>query len=587
MNTEDNIADKLALERLHSLQEKRQQLMDLDPREIMERILDDPQPVALVHSFPEQDFYFLIHDLGPEDAGPLLSLASNRQWDHIVDLASWQRDRMDIRAISRWLDLLLEADPQRFINWMLKEKLEFVEFYLSKNIEVRVREHDQDPSEFGKEFFTLDNTYYIRFIDAPADSGENPPDDDPRQKFLTRLIENLAEHDHRIFQGILLEATHLIPAETEEDCYRWRNVRLAEKGFLPFDDAVGIYQPIKPQDLAAQRAKFIPPVEDPSSLLPVSQYPLRMLTEDNEFTRALAAIEPGNVLNHIQFEFANLCNQIIVADHKTIREREQLRDVVKKACGYINIGLRRLSKASQKDDPHRAAVMITKHQLAQIFRVGFGEALKLKWQVEKWLDQCWFARRGLRLTFWGEQWLGVLGGLLIKKPLFYDNYQTGVLYREYATLEDIQTTADIFGQIKALDNLLSLMTLDIERPASHGLLTYKNLILTLWARSYLNLAAPKLKPLTLEQFKPFFEQLLPGPPDPAGDSPRHIPQVMKNHFINWLAADTGLKDFELTGQLGKTLDQIFAEVESELGRVAAADLDPRYVQLFWLAPKKS
>jgi hypothetical protein len=579
--------DKKAVERLRSLQEKRQQLMDLDPKEAMERILDDPQSVALVHSFPEQDFYFLIHDIGPEDAGPLLSLASNRQWDHIVDLVSWQRDRMDIRAISRWLDLLLEADPKRFINWILKEKLEFVEFYLFKNIEVRVREHDQDPSEFGKEFFSLDNTYYIRFVDEPADTGENQSNNDQRQKFLTQLIENLADHDHRIFQGVLLEATHLIPAETEEDCYRWRNVRLAEKGFLPYDEAVGIYQSMKPQDLSEQHAKIIPPAEDPTSLLPVSQYPIRMLTEDNDFTRALAAIEPGNVLNHIQSEFANLCNQIIVADHKTIREREQLRDIVKKACGYISIGLKRLSKVRKKVDPNQAAAMITRYQLAQIFRVGFGEALKLKWQVEKWLDQCWFARSGLRLTFWGEQWLGVLGGLLIKKPLYYDNYQTGVLYREYASLEDIQTTADIFSQIKALDNLLSLMTLDIERPASHGLLTYKNLILTLWARHYLQISAKKPKPLTLKEFKPFFEELLPGQPDPTGDSPRHIPQFMKNHFINWLAADTGLKDFEITGQLGRTLDHLFAEIESELGRVAAADLDPKYVQLFLLAPKKS
>jgi len=582
----EETVDKKALERFRSLQEKRQQLMGLDPKEVMERILDDPQPVALVHSFPEQDFYFLIHDIGPEDAGPLLSLASNRQWDHIVDLESWQRDQVDIHAVSRWLDLLLEADPKRFINWFLKEKLEFVEFYLYKNIEVRVREHDQDPSEFGKEFFSLDDTFYIRFIDEPADSGENQPNDEQRKKFITRLIENLADLDLSTFQGVLLEATHVISAETEEDCYRWRNVRLAEKGFLPFDEAIGIYQPVKPQDLSKQRAKFMPPAEDPSSLLPVPQSPIRMLTEDNHFTRALTAIDAVNVLNHIQAEFANLCNQIIVADHKTIREREQLRDIVKKACGFLSIGLERLSKDLEKVDPKQAAAMITRHQLAQIFRVGFGEALKLKWQVEKWLDQCWFARSGLRLTFWGEQWLGVLGGLLIKKPLFYDNYQTGVLYREYASLEDLQTTADIFSQIKALDYLLSLMTIDIERPAAYGLLTYKNLILTLWARNYLNLSAKKLKPLTLKQFKPFFEELLPGQPDPAGDQPRHIPQAMKNNFINWLTADTGLKDFEITGQLGRTLDNLFAEVESELGRVAATNLLPRYVQLFLLAPNK-
>jgi len=574
--------DKKTLARIRTLREKRQQLTALEPKDAMERILQDPQATALVHSFPEQDFYVLIHDIGPEDAGPLLSLASNRQWDHIVDLESWQKDQIDTNAVSRWLDLLLEADPQRFIKWFLAEKLEFVEFFLYKNIEVRVREHDQDPSEFGDGFFSLDNTYFIRFIDRPADDGENELTEEQRRKFISRLAEALADHDHRIYQGLLLEATHVIPAETEEDCYRWRNVRLAGKGFLPFDEAIGIYQPIKPGDLDQQGFKHIPPAEDPDSLLPVPQYPVRMLLADSHFTRALTAIDSENALNHIQSEFAHLCNQITVADQKTVRDREQLRAIVSKACGYISIGLERLAKVEEKVDSQRAAALINRHTLAQIFRVGFGEALKLKWLAEKWLDHCWFAQSGLRLTFWGEQWLGVLGGLLIKKPLFYDNYKTGVLYREFDSLADVKTTADNFNQIKAVDDLLSLMSIDIDRPSAYGFLTYKNLILTLWARHYLKLPAEKLKPLTLQEFSPFFDDLLPAKAGRNADQTRKIPRAMKQNFLDWLAADTGLKDVEITGRLGQTLENLFEEIESDLGRVTGKDLDPRYIQLFLL-----
>ncbi len=582
MNTDNDKPDIKALERIRTLREIRQQLMALPPKDAMARILQDPQSLALVHSFPEQDFYFLIHDIGPEDAGPLLSLASNRQWEHLVDLETWQKDQIDSKAVSRWLDLLLEADPTRFVTWFLNEKLEFVEFFLYQNIEVRVREHDQDPSEFGPGFFSLDDTYYIRFIDQPADAVENELSEAQRKKFITRLAETLSDYDHRLYQGVLLEATHVIPAETEEDCYRWRNVRLADKGFLPFDEAIGIYQPVKPRDLAEQRAKVIPSAEDPTSPFPVPQTPIRLLMGDDHFTRGLAAIESENVASHIQAEFANLCNQIIVADHKTIRERDQLRDIVKKACGYISIGLERLSKGKIKADPHQAAALITRYPLSQIFRVGFGDALKLKWQTDKWLDQCWYARHGLRLTFWGEQWLGVLGGLLIKKPLYYDNYKTGVLYREFESLEDVRTTAVAFSQIKAMDGLLSLMSIEIDRPSAYGFLTYKNLILTLWARHYLKLPAEKLKPLTLNEFKPFFDQLLPRSPDDDPKQTRKIPQGMKQNFLDWLAADTGLKDFEITERMGQSLASLFEEIESELDRVTAKDLDPRYVQLFLL-----
>jgi hypothetical protein len=61
---------------------------------------------------------------------------------------------------------------------------------------------------------------------------------------------------------------------------------------------------------------------------------------------------------------------------------------------------------------------------------------------------------------------------------------------------------------------------------------------------------------------------------------------MKKHFLNWLVADTGLKDFEITERLGRTFENLFEEIESELGRVVVEDLEPRYVQLFLLAKKK-
>ena len=578
----DKKTDKLAIERFRALREKRQYLLSLPAKSAMEQILQDPQPVALVHSFPEQDFYYLIHDIGPEDALPLLSLASNRQWEHLVDLETWQNDRIDTKAITRWMNMLLDADPDRFIHWFLKEKLEFVEFFLYKNIEVRVREHDQDPSEFGKDFFSLDNTYFIRFIDPPPDREENELSDEQRKKFINRLAEKLADLDHHLFQSVVLEATHVIPAEVEEDCYRWRNLRLAEKGFLPFDEAIGIYQAVKVQDLKQQETKQILKSDEQASMLPIPQYPLRMLPEDNHFTRAMTIIESQDELHFIQAEFANLCNQIIVADHKTIRDQDELKDIVKKACGYINIGLERLVGEEKKINSHQVADLLTKHPLAQIFRVGFGGALKLKWQAERWLPDSWFARTGLRLTFWGEQWLGVLGGLLLKKPLFYDNYKTGVLYREFVSSDDIKMMEASFNQVKAVDNLLALLPIEIEKPSSYGFLTYKNLILTIWARHYLKTSQEKLASISLQNFKSFFEDLLPHHPPLKPGQMRKIPQAMKDNFLEWLVLETDMSSYEISKNLGETFEKLFEDIEKELGRVAVNDLDPKYVSLFLL-----
>jgi hypothetical protein len=573
------------LQRVLQLQEKRRKILRLPPEKALDRILDDPQPAALVHSFPEQDFYFLVNEIGPQDSLPLLSLATNKQWEHIVDLETWQKDRIDLKLATRWMSLLLEADPRRFIRWVLEEQLEFVELYLFRNLEIRIREHDQDPSDFGDNYFTLDDVYYFKFFDIPAETESEKLTDAQRRALLTRLTQSLAALDHHAFQSVLLEAAHVIPAEIEEDCYRWRTVRLAEKGFLPFDEAVGIYQPITPGELDKKDKKFIPRSLQHVSSLPVPVVPLSELREDNHFTRALQKVDPPNVLQLIQAEFANLCNQIVVADHKTIGEREVLQEIVKKASGYVSIGLELIIK-DKKVDPARAAVLIKRHMLQDIFRVGFGRALELKWRAEKWLSKCWFAQADLRLTFWGEQWMGMVGGLLVKKPVFYDNYKTGVLYREFVTLEDIRKTEMIFDQVVAVDELLSLMDIRLESPAKYGFLTYKNLLLTLWARHYRGLKSAKLKPLTLKQFLPFLKKLMPGRVDSGSKPTRKIPVAMKTAFLTWLSAETGLKDYEISKRLGQTFEALFNEIESEYGVVATEKIDPRFVHLFLLSASK-
>ena len=573
------------LERVQQLQEKRRKIMELSPEKALDFILNDRQPAALVHSFPEQDFYLLVNEIGAEDSLPLLSLATNKQWEHIVDLETWQKDRIDINSVTRWMNLLMEADSQRFLKWILNDHLEFMEFYLFKNLEIRIREHDQDPTEFGDEYFTLDDIYYLRFTDIPTESESEKLIDKQRRKILTQIAQRLASTDHRIYQSVFLEAAHVIPAETEVDCYRWRTTRLAEKGFLPFDEAVGIYQPIKPGELEGKRKKFIPPASRQVSTLPVPVSPLRELKQDNYFTRALQKIEAANILQLLQTEFAHLCNQVVVADSRIIGERDALQEVVKKTSGYISIGLEQILK-DQKEDAAKGAALITQYMLQDIFRVGFGAALKLKWWAEKWLSKCWFAQADLRLTFWGEQWMGVVGGLLVKKPLYYDNYKTGVLYREFATADDIAESAAIFEQVVAVDDLLSVMNIQMDPPARYGFVTYKNLLLTLWARHDRRLKGEKLKPLTRKQFVPFFEKLLPQPTEAGVQAARKIPDEMKAAFLNWLAAETGLKDYELTDRLGQTFVDLFNEIESEYGQVAPADIDPRFVHLFLISPSK-
>ncbi len=581
---DEKIENKKIIARIENLARQRKELLSLPPEEMLNSILNSTQSTALVHSFSEEDFYFLIHNIGIEDSHPLLYLASNKQWEYIIDLEAWEKDRIEFPSITRWFDLLFKVDPNRFIKWSLDQNFEFIKFYLFNNIEVKIRETDQDPSELGDAFITLDDIFYVRFLDEPiafeSDEDESyETDKKHRDAFLSRYLKTLADNDHIAYQKLLLESSGVIPAESEEEAYRLRNVRLAEKGFLPYEEAIGIYQPMKVRHFKMQENKFL--TQDPGRKLffPVPLYHTGVIDEENHFTVALKNIKADDVLEQIQTEFAGLCNRIISADQKTIRERDELKSMVKKACGYLNIGLEKLIEDNGERNTDHYTTLIQNYPLSSIFRLGFGLALELKWRAERWLKKSWFSSKGLLLGFWGEEWMGVLGGLLIKKPLFYDNYKTGELYREFNSIEDIKITENILNEIISFDELFSLISIEPD-PLAKDYLTYKSFILTLWARHNLGLSE-KLIPITLDEFQSFFDDLWAGKEQPRKTSPS-----IKESFLDWVSNKTGLVHYEISQRLGQSFENLFKEIESEYGKVSLNDLDPRYIHLFLITIKK-
>ena len=564
------------LKRVAKLDADRRRILALAPNDAYHEILEHPEPTALIHSFAEEDFFFLIHDIGPADSLELLAMASSRQWEYILDVEIWHRDQIDLKAVTHWFNLLLKAAPSRFVNWALRDKPDLVEYYMNKTIDVCIREHDQDPSELEGDFFTFDDVFYVRLVDPPEKRESDPESLERQQAFLGDMLHRLAMTDHVLYQETLLRTVNVIPAESEEEAYRFRNVRLAEKGFLPFDEAVGVYQPINIRALKKQE-KQIPPERTPDHFLPIPLNHLAFLEKDNRFSRALSIISLDEIFQQIQIEFAGLCNQIASADQKPIHDREELRDIVKKACGYLEIGLERLAGKKTTLDDNKTAAMIRSYPLIDIFRLGYGVVINLKQRAKQWQQQSWFANNRLALSFWDELLVGVIGGLLVDRPKFFDNFQTEGLYREFASLADVKSTHKALKQAMAFDDMLSCMSIDTtDFPEGH-FITYKNLMLTLWARHELGLPVNPA-PIQIEDFKSFFRSLW----QTRNKLPK-IKESAKSDFLIFLSAVSAFTEAEISNNLGRALEQLFSEIESEYGEVAAEDLDPRFVQLFMLS----
>ena len=71
-----------------------------------------------------EDFYFLIHEIGIEDSLPLLSLASNRQMEYLLDLEVWEifgQIKAELQKLGKPIDDMdiLIAATAKNISWCL------------------------------------------------------------------------------------------------------------------------------------------------------------------------------------------------------------------------------------------------------------------------------------------------------------------------------------------------------------------------------------------------------------------------------------------------------------------------------------
>jgi predicted SprT family Zn-dependent metalloprotease len=540
-------------------------LLRVSGKKALDLILDSPAPVTLVQSLAEEDLFWLIQEIGPEDALPILSLASNDQWQYLLDLELWTKDRLEIDSVNRWLGLLLKADPDRLLIWGLREHIELIELHMFKHIEVRIREEDESPSDFGEGYFSPDNLFYIRI------------NNDQYEQTTREFLERLAHHDLSIFHKVLLELAGALPAEVEERMYSLRNVRLAEKGFLPFEDAIGIYQHLNPERLAEKEPQLRKVIQEESLHYPVPVSTVALIQGQNLFHLSLQQIGDVRLVQRLQIEFAAVCNRIISADVLMVRDKEHLAAVVRKACGYLSIGLDRVTQG----DVQKATRLVQGFPLAQIFRVGYGAALELRWKTEKWLQGSWFGGQDFDLSFWGDAWEGMLEGLLKKRPLFHTDLAEGEPYREFESLEDVTHCESALEEIMAADQLLS--QLFAQGSIVHPIVAYqpvnhKNLVLTCWARDYLGLP-DDIEPVSVKELKAFFRDLWE-----KKTKPRRVAQRMKQAFWEWFQMRSEEAIDEISDQARRTIDRLLGELEKEYGSVSLKDLDTRYIKHLLVVP---
>ena len=197
------------------------------------------------------------------------------------------------------------------------------------------------------------------------------------------------------------------------------------------------------------------------------------------------------------------------------------------------------------------------------------------------VKESWFVRQDFGLNFWNDEREGILEGLLKKRPLFFTGFSEGEPYREFKTLEEITHCQSALDEIMAVDHALSLLFAQgaIAHPViAYQPVTYKNLLLTCWARDHLGLPE-ETEPLAVDKLKALFRDLWG-----RKARPRRVDKKMKQAFLDWLQMGSGQTIDEILDRVNKTIDRLFDELEKEYGSVVLKDLDPRYIKHFLITP---
>ena len=543
-------------------------LFTLSGKEALDWILKQEKPRKTVEALSCGDFFWLAKKIGEDDFLPLLELASLAQWQYLVDLDIWKKDQLDMASATLWLQRFQQADSDRIAKWLLGEGQAFAHYYFLRTVEV-IESSDDDIDDLSDEFFRLDEYVSLKVIDPE------------HRKTLEDIIYAMAKRDLNRCRDLLLRSQYALSAAMEEEMYRLKCLRLAERGFLPFEEALSVYAPLDPDVLNREELLEQSHALHDEEMHPVvSVTPLFLADPKDILMRTVSRITDPLLLERIRLEFAGLCNQILSADALPVNNLEVLSDAVKKAAGYINMAFEKLCG----DNAYSAEKLITNNHLESLFRAGFGLALKLKREAERWRKESWFHRHGLGEGFWGEQWGSVLSGLLKKKPRLYADVPEGEAYKDFERISELDECRKVLRRLMALDRLLK--RLSALYPADEALirsgeLTFYSLLFNLWSRLLLKLESG-FYGISLEQAKAFFRHLRAGDKKP----PFCMPGFEEIFLADFMAHASGF-DPESESILKDTLSIVWQEFHSEYERILVSDLDSRFSKFISVIPAQA
>lgn len=416
-------------------------LMTLPAKARMEAILDRVDAAQIVQAMNPQDLYLTVKEIGPDDALPLLSLASTSQWIHFFDMECWHKDRLMPSQGIEWLERLARAGSEALIKWLNEVDFFFFISLMKKCLRVAVRPDDVDLTE-ALDYLppnTIDDQYFweCRYPDYEG--------------LVKYLLSVMFEMNHTFYREVMDYILYTLDAEMEEEAYRFRKGRLEDQAVPDYYDAISIYAPMEPAEISFEKEVIVkdePVIESPS-------FALALMNERSDLLRtAISTITDVSILDHLRLELALLANKVFIADQVPLEDRDRLEEAMDKVTATVNLGLHIVSRGATD----YASLVVRKAFVEHLFRVGYSAIRKLHLRAKRLVEHGWISQCPIGMDILDGEWYETLELLLQRFPrLLRERPKMAPLPDFFRTPEDVQVARERLDTILSMGYLVDML----------------------------------------------------------------------------------------------------------------------------------
>lgn len=352
----------------------------------LQSVVDDPLSLEqrddlpqFVPRLPAVAFVQVARGLRGEDRLELvLPHASPEQLTALLDLDGWTRDRVAVDKARAWLvaiaDAYAQADKERGELTQTIEDMDPEMWTMALLPGTAVFELDPDDVEQREQALAAVDSLFS--YETPCGGFIVAVPDTELGHAVIHVLERVYADDLQTGRRLALSLRGAVAAQLEEDLLRWRTGRLADLGFVDWDEAMKLFRPLdlkSAREAAAATAAPAPPRDgDPLVAFPSVQAGLL-----RRVLGALTAAQQGVRAR----EFTLLVNELMSAQRYEPGDPKAQERAFHQAEATVNLGLELLVSGAQVPAPEQDAYLadrIGALGLRGVFRVGYGPLATLR-----------------------------------------------------------------------------------------------------------------------------------------------------------------------------------------------------------------